>query len=148
MKISTLQIGRCGELLVQRQLLMAGVDSAELTTDTGIDLLAYSNRTQKTQTIQVKTTLEPVPAGGKGQLQVHWWLPEKCPADLAAFVDLSTDRIWLMTMAEVREVKQQLSASGFHITMYTEYIPKKTGKKRPAIEYDKYLFENRFNDFF
>ncbi len=81
-------------------------------------------------------------------MQVHWWLPENCPADLAAFVDLSTDRIWLMTIDDVREVAQQLSARGFHVTMYTEYVPKKTGKKRPAIEYEKYLLEHRIKDFF
>ena len=79
---------------------------------------------------------------------MHWWLPENCPADLVAFVDLSTDRIWLMTMNDVREVAQQLSARGFHVTMYTEYIPKKTGKKRPAVEYEKYLMEKRMNQFF
>ena len=146
--LSTTQIGRCGELLVQRQLLMSGVDSAELTTDTGIDLVAYSNRTQKSLTIQVKSNLKPVPAGGKGQLQVHWWVPEDCPADLVAFVDLSTDRIWLMTMQEVADVRQQLSARGYHVTMYVKYLPKKTAKKRPANEYERFLLENRFDDFF
>ena len=148
MDISTVQIGRCGELLVQRRLLMSGVDSAELTTDTGIDLVAYSNRTRKSLTIQVKSNLKPVPAGGKGQLQVHWWVPVDCPANLVAFVDLSTDRIWLMTMQEIDEVAQQLSASGYHVTMYVKYLPKKTAKKRPAIEYEKFLIENRFDKFF
>lgn len=148
MTISPAQIGRCGELLVQRQLLMSGVDSAELTTDTGIDLVAYSNRTRKSLTIQVKSNLKPVPAGGKGRLQVHWWVPEDCPADLVAFVDLSTDRIWVMTMPEVAEVRQQLSARGYHVTMYVKYVPKKTAKKRPAAEYERFLLENRFDECF
>jgi len=38
------QIGKCGELLVQYQLLLREVESAPLTTDSGIDLVAYSPR--------------------------------------------------------------------------------------------------------
>jgi hypothetical protein len=44
MKLTTAQIGRAGELLVQEQLLLHGIESAPLTTDTGIDLVAYSPR--------------------------------------------------------------------------------------------------------
>jgi len=37
-KLTTAQIGRAGELLVQQRLLLFGIESAPLTTDTGIDL--------------------------------------------------------------------------------------------------------------
>jgi hypothetical protein len=40
--LTSLQIGRCGELLVQHRLLKLGIESAALTTDTGIDLVAYA----------------------------------------------------------------------------------------------------------
>ncbi|SLM45109.1 hypothetical protein NSND_62542 [Nitrospira sp. ND1] len=40
--LSTAQIGKCGELLVQYRLLLLGVESAPMSTDTGIDLVAYS----------------------------------------------------------------------------------------------------------
>jgi hypothetical protein len=40
MKLTTAQIGRDGEHLVQEQLLLHGIESAPLTTDTGIDLVA------------------------------------------------------------------------------------------------------------
>jgi hypothetical protein len=43
-KLTTAQIGLAGELLVQEQLLLHGIESAPLTTDTGIDLVAYSPR--------------------------------------------------------------------------------------------------------
>ena len=39
--------------------------------------------------------------GGKGKLSLDWWIPENSPADLFAFVDLSGDRIWLVTKDEV-----------------------------------------------
>lgn len=34
------QIGRCGELLVQYHLLKLGIESAPMTTDSGVDRLA------------------------------------------------------------------------------------------------------------
>ena len=148
MKLTTAQIGKCGELLVQQKLLYHGVDSAHLTTDAGIDLVAYSTRNGQPVTIQVKSNLKAKPAGGKGQPAVDWWVPENCAADIVAFVDLSTNRTWLLTMKDVREAKQQLSKKGFHVCMYVKYIPKKTGKKRPAIEFEKYLLEKRIGDFF
>ena len=143
-----MQIGRCGELLVQRQLLMFGVDSAERTTDSGIELGAYSNRTRKSSTLHVKTTLEPKMAGGKSHLALDWWIPENCPADLVALADLSTDRIWLFTMSEIPDVAQQLSANGHHVCMYVKYLPKDHAKTRPATEFERYLIEKRFEEFF
>jgi len=43
-KLATQQIGRCGELLVQYILLKHRIESAPLTTDVGIDLVAYPGR--------------------------------------------------------------------------------------------------------
>ena len=40
-KLGTQAIGAAGELLVQYQLLKLGIDSARLTTDSGIDLVMY-----------------------------------------------------------------------------------------------------------
>ncbi len=53
--LSTQQIGRLGELLVQYKLLCKGIDSAPMTTDAGIDLLAYWPDLQRSFTIQVKS---------------------------------------------------------------------------------------------
>src|SRR5712692_6750692 len=45
------QIGRCGEMLVQYHLLRAGIESAPMTTDTGVDLVAYLPATKRPFTI-------------------------------------------------------------------------------------------------
>jgi hypothetical protein len=44
MKPTKAQIGRAGELFVQQKLLLNGIDSSPLTTDYGIDLVAFSHR--------------------------------------------------------------------------------------------------------
>ena len=44
MELTTAQIGKAGELLVQQKLLLNGIESAPLATDAGIDLVAYSFR--------------------------------------------------------------------------------------------------------
>jgi len=89
------QIGRCGELLVQYRLLKHGIESASMTTDAGIDLVAYSPRSGQAVTIQVKANLQPKPAGGRGKKLLSWDLRETSPAQMVALVDLSTERVWL-----------------------------------------------------
>jgi len=71
---STRHIGAAGELLVQYKLIKQGVDSARMTTDSGIDLVAYSDKGEKAYTIQVKTKEQPVLAGGKGKRALGWFL--------------------------------------------------------------------------
>ena len=95
MKLTNAQIGKSGELLVQYKLLKYGIESSQLTTDTGIDLVAFSSKKEKAFTIQVKTNLNPKPGGGSGKLALDWWLRDNSPADIVALVDLSTDRIWM-----------------------------------------------------
>jgi hypothetical protein len=64
--LTTQQIGRLGELLVQYELLRHGIDSSPMTTDSGIDLVPYFPDKRRSFTIQVKTDLAPKPGGGKG----------------------------------------------------------------------------------
>ena len=66
------QIGRCGELLVQYRLLLCGVESAPMSTDNGVDLVAYAPRGAAPVTIQVKTNLKAKPGGGKGKAALDW----------------------------------------------------------------------------
>jgi len=42
--LSTQQIGKLGELLTQLKLLQFEIESAHLTTDSGIDLVAYRRK--------------------------------------------------------------------------------------------------------
>src|SRR5271169_5858796 len=103
-KLTTQQIGRLGELLVQYELLRYGIESAPMTTDAGVDLVAYSGIPGvqgRSFTIQVKTNLAPKPGGGKGAPAIDWWVGEDCPAEIYAFADVSTRRIWLFTKQEL-----------------------------------------------
>lgn len=143
-KLKAAQIGKCGELIVQYQLLLLGIESAHLTTDSGIDLVAYSPRTERPITIQVKTNLQPKRGGGKGKEGLDWWVSDDCPAMLVAFVDLSSRRIWMMSMANVRKLAQQFSNDRHHFYMYVDPTAKasKTGKKSRCFEFDSHLLEN------
>jgi len=143
------QIGKCGELLVQYQLLLNGIESAHLTTDAGVDLVAYSSK-NKPITIQIKSNLKPKQAGGKGKLALDWWVPDDNPADLLAFVDLSRSKVWVMSKNEIFKVAQQHSSGRFHLYMYVDptHEPKKTDRKTYAYEFENYLLENRIHELF
>lgn len=118
--MSTARIGRCGELLVQYQLLRLGIESAPMTTDAAVDLVAFHSATARVSTIQVKTCLAPKPGGGKGKLALDWWIAAECPADLVAFVDLATDSVWLFEMSEMANIAQQQSGGRYHFYMYVD----------------------------
>ena len=97
-----------------------------MTTDTGVDLVAYSPRRGRALTIQVKTNLRPKPAGGTGRLALDWWLRLDSPAELVALVDLSTERIWMLRHEDLVVTAQQLSQGRLHFYFYVEkdYVPK------------------------
>lgn len=150
MSLTKAQIGRCGELLVQYSLLSLGVESAPMSTDAGIDLVAYSPKTRVPQTIQVKANLKAKPGGGKGKVALDWWLPHDSPAQIVALVDLSLSRIWLIKTTEIASVAQQKSQAKFHIYMYTDptHRPRKAGRLAHAHEFASYLLENRAYELF
>src|ERR1700742_2474889 len=111
-KLGTQAIGAAGELLVQYQLLKLGIDSARLTTDSGIDLVMYVPGHQSAFTVQVKTNLASKPAGGKGKDLLSWPFPDDSKAQWLACVDLSTDSVWIFPMDQARELAQQKHAGG------------------------------------
>ena len=150
MPLKTAQIGRCGELLVQYFLLTRGIESAPMSTDAGIDLVAYSPKLNVPTTIQVKTNLKPKPAGGKGKLSLDWWLPHDSPAQLMTLVDLSLQRIWIFKISEIAGVAQQKSKSQYHLFMYTDPTvrPQKTDRLAHLHEFGRYLLENRAHELF
>ncbi len=139
------QVGRCGELLVQYCLLLRGIESAPMTTDSGIDLVAYASTTAIPHTIQVKTNLKPKPGGGKGKPALDWWIEEETPAQLIAFVDLSEERIWLFKREELAEISQQKSSGRFHFYMYVDPSTKanKPDRRVHVHEYESHRLENR-----
>ena len=127
--MTTAQIGRCGEILVQYRLLKHGIDSAPMTTDYGIDLVAFAPQSEEAFTIQVKTNLRSKAAGGKGEKAFDWWLDEKNPAELAALVELESERIWLFRRTELEKSAQQRSKGRMHFYLYADpnYSPKRGG---------------------
>ncbi|ALG85290.1 hypothetical protein [Gordonia phthalatica] len=118
--MSSLHIGAAGELLVQYRLLRLGIDSARLTTDSGVDLVAYSSEDNTARTIQVKSTDKPVRAGGKGALALGWSLPVDLHAELLATVLLSTDTVWLFTRDEARELASPRARDTMLLNWYVD----------------------------
>lgn len=144
------QIGKCEELLVQYKLLLNGVESAYLTTDSGIDLVAYSPKTKESITIQIKTNLKAKPGGGRRQLALDRWVQEDSPADLVALAGLSINRVWLLNMEEISKFAQQHSSGRYHIYMYIDPTVKPSKAKRRvfAYEFEEFLLENRLRHIF
>lgn len=126
-KLGTQAIGAAGELLVQYQLLKQGIDSARLTTDSGIDLVMYVPGHQSAATIQVKTNLGSKPAGGKGKLLLSWPFPDDSKAQWLACVDLSTDSAWMFRISEARDLAQQKHAGGTRLLYF--YTDESVGPK-------------------
>ena len=148
-KLSTQQIGRLGELLVQYELLRSGIDSAPMTTDAGVDLVAYSETRGRSFTIQVKASLTPKPAGGKGAPAIDWWVSVDCPAELYAFADLSTRRVWLFTKEELASAAQQRSSGRLHLFMYTNPASGSLASARQGADrFSEFLFEQRVSALF
>lgn len=136
-------------MLVQYKLLKFGVDSAAMTTDSGIDLVAYSPKTQRAFTIQVKTREKPLPGGGKGKLSIGWDLRHDSPAELVAATDLSTDSVWLFTNAEFQKYAQQRSQKGIYkLYMYVDETVNTRKEMALKSQFDSFLLENRVVTFF
>jgi len=83
-----------------------------MTTDSGIDLVAYAPRDKTAVTIQVKSNQQAKAAGGKGQMALSWFHVEASPARLVALVDLENDRVWLFRHEELTKHAQQHSTAG------------------------------------
>jgi hypothetical protein len=111
-KLAPQQIGKCGELFVQYILLKHGVESAPLTTDTGIDLVAFPNvmaspeERRKPLTIQVKTSTHHDVLGDKW---LEWQIPDDCPADYIATVDFVRNKFWLIRTEEIKKSARHTS---------------------------------------
>lgn len=144
MKLKTAQIGRCGELLCQFRLLQLGIESAPMTTDSGIDLVAYSKKRTDSFTIQIKTCLNSKPGGGKGRMALDWWIPTDCPANYVALIDIQTVRVWLFTMQELTEAAQQKPKGRLHFVMMTDSLApaRRDGKLHHDYDFQRYLLEN------
>jgi hypothetical protein len=121
-----------------------------MTTDAGIDLVAFSSKTGRALTIQVKTNHKPKPSGGKGKPSLDWWMPENSPAELFAFVELEKNQVWLVKKKEMPALAQQKSRGRYHFCMITvkSQYRRKDGKAIYMDEFNKYSLENRIHRLF
>jgi hypothetical protein len=143
------QISRCGELLIQYKLLLLGIESSQMKTGSGIDLVAYSARNRRAYTIQVKTNEKPTPSGEKGKMKLGWWVPDDCPADLVAFVDLSTRSVWLFSTGEIPRYSQK-RYRGRH-NFYFDVDPAvdlRSGQLSHQVQFEDFTVEKRAPVFF
>lgn len=142
------QIGAAGVLLIQYELLKHEIESAPMTTDAGIDLVLYAPKGKRAVTIQVKTNLKPKKAGGKGKLQLNFWLPKSNPAEMVGLVHLATNRAWLFTHDEFTDRAQQKKKEIMQLYMYTD----PTYQPRVALshenDFEAYRVERRIAELF
>lgn len=143
--ISKRQIGRAGELFVQTKLLEYGIESALLTNDYGVDLVAYSQTKKSAITIQIKTNKGPKPGGGKGKLALGWWIRDDNPADLIMLVDLSEYRIWVFSWEDFKFFAQQHNKNHkYQMYMYVDETVKLRQKKLCLVsEFEEYLLSDK-----
>jgi hypothetical protein len=96
-------------------------------------------------TIQVKSNLKPKPGGGKGKPALDWWIEDGTPANLIALTDLSTLRVWLFRLAEVRQLAQQHPPHSYHLYMHVDPTtrPPKGHNLTFTYQFEPYLLENR-----
>jgi hypothetical protein len=145
--LSTAQIGASGVLLIQYRLLKCGIESAPMTTDAGIDLVAYSPKMKRAVTIQVKTCLRPKPAGGKGQASLDWWLPKASPAELVGLANLESDQAWLFRHDEFVARSQQQPLERLHLYFYIN----PDHSVRPGCherDFEQFTIKSRMGDIF
>ena len=150
MTLSTAQIGKAGEVLVQYRLLLMGIESAPMTTDAGVDLVAYAPGREEALTIQVKTNLKAKPGGGKGKELLNWWIRESVPAQLIALVDLSTESVWLLTRTEFFDMAQQKSSGRAQLYLYKDPSAKskQVGSISYLYEFERFKIANRAHELF
>jgi len=120
-----------------------------MKTGSGIDLVAYSARNRRAYTIQVKTNEKPMPSGEKGKMKLGWWVPDDCPADLVAFVDLSTRSVWLFSTGEIPRYSQK-RYRGRH-NFYFDVDPAvdlRSGQLSHQVQFEDFTVEKRAPVFF
>lgn len=134
------QIGALGVLKVQSDVLSLGVDSARLTTDYGVDLVAYGLHLKKPITIQVKAT-----AGAKHReraKRVAWPLTKgkEGLADVFAFVDVRTQDkdIWYLTRRDFAKLKFDQEPKKIWVSIIKAGRASNSGRVRTELEMQQF----------
>jgi hypothetical protein len=86
----------------------------------GYHLVAKRGQSTQALSILVKTNWKPKPAGGNGPPALAWSVPLDFSADVVAFADLESGRVWLITREELPTTAQQHSSSAHQLVMVTQ----------------------------
>ena len=116
-----------------------------------LDLWAGSESTRLAiaQTVQaiasVSIEVSVVESGSLSGRTCEWLLDSEVNGDLAAFVDLSSERIWLLTPYEVGELSTKQPDGTRRLFTYADVTldPEKTGHFVFSGDFDRYLLEER-----
>jgi hypothetical protein len=122
------------------KLSKLGADT-EPTGTTEVHLLARYQGGSDAVAVTVKATTGPQPGGGHGKMALHWWIKDATPADQVAFVDLSSDRVWLLKMEEVRALAQQHSSNQHHLIMVVEPQERSKHARYLVKHFDEFLID-------
>jgi hypothetical protein len=117
-----LQTGAWGVLVVQRDLLSLGIDSAPMTTDSGIDLLAYDCKSKRSFSIQVKTS-----GMALSKTRPDWKIKKNKlnDAELFAFVlKNQKGEAWYLSQADFKRHKRRYN-NEYALTFYREGASKR-----------------------
>lgn len=147
-ELTSAQISQCGVLLTRYKLLLHGVESAPLTTDVGVDLVAYSGTARRALTIQVKTVLKPTTLWAKGRMALAWTMQRDGSAEIAALVDLSAGRVWLLTMKQFFELAQQQRPLNAQLLLFADVAVGSGGDEAGVDKFAEYLLEEMVGVFF
>lgn len=119
-----------------------------MTTDAGIDLVAYFPGAARPITIQVKTNLGPKRGGGKGTPGLDWWLRQDSPAEYVAIVDIESSRVWLLLHSEFEKFAQQRPEGRLHLYFSDAEVRRNRVSMSRASDYEAYLLEARISEIF
>lgn len=92
--------------------------------------------------IEVRTNFRPKPGGGKGAMALDWYVSDVSEAGWIAFVDLTSERVWLLTKNEVVQLAQQHASGRYHFYMYVDsaYDAESANHMK---HFEAWLFDNR-----
>tara|TARA_A100001037_G_scaffold275413_1_gene273897 strand:+ start:174 stop:596 length:423 start_codon:yes stop_codon:yes gene_type:complete len=130
-------IAEAGALLLRYQLLRLGVTSGALSTSSHV----IARRNGRPVSIEVSV----VESGSLSGRTCEWLLDSEVTGDLAAFVDLSSEQIWLLTPYEVGELSTKQPDGTRRLFTYADVTldPEKTGHFVFSGDFDRYLLEER-----
>jgi len=111
-----------------------------MTTDTGVDLVAYWDGVATT--VQVKTAAKFRPSGGKGKPSSSWWVSDSKHVDYVSFALLEELRIWVLSWRDVRSMAVQHPPGRYHLGFYRDPNVRTREVRRLPGSWDR--FEGRF----